>query len=125
MALMRGDLSLRNGGPGLSPSSGPPASRSRTGVSDDVCEVVVSEVEAVVGQLQRSPCGLLAAEVAELAGYVVGQRPCAVLAREVVHRQQVVPGVEGARWRVGAAFAGVVVTLEPAAVVGLLDPWQV
>src|SRR2546425_12031971 len=120
MALMRGDLPLRNGGPGLSPSSGPPASRSRTGVSDDVCEVVVSESESVVGQLQRSPCGLLAAEVADLAGYVIGQRPRAVPACEVVDRQQVVPGVEDARWRVGAAGPGVVVALEPAAVVGLL-----
>jgi len=45
-----------------------------TGVLDDACEVVDSEVESVVGQLQRSPSGLLAAEVAELAGYVVAER---------------------------------------------------
>src|SRR5262249_50798275 len=97
----------------------------RTGVVDDVCVVVEPEVESVVGQFQRSPRGLLAAEVADLAGYVVAQRPRAVLAGEVVYRQQVVPGVEGARWRVGTAGPGVVVALEPAAVVGLLDPWQV
>src|SRR5215469_1167875 len=100
------------GGPGLSANPGPPASVLRTGVPDDVCEVVEPEVESVIGQFQRSPCGLLAAEVA-------------VLAREVLHRQQVEPGVEGARWRVGAARPGVVVAVKPAAVVGLLDPWQV
>src|SRR5215469_8496353 len=113
------------GGPGLSANPGPPAFVSRTGVPDDVCEVVVPEVESVIGQFQRSPCGLLAAEVAELAGNVIGQRPCAVLAGEVLHRQQVEPGVEGARRRVGAARSGVVVAVKPAAVVGLLDPWQV
>ena len=94
----------RAGGPGLSINPGPPGFLLLTGVLDDACEVVVSEVESVVGQLQRSPCGLLAAEVADLAGYVIGQRPCAVPAREVVYRQQVEPGVEGARWRVGAAL---------------------
>ena len=96
-----------------------------TGVLDDACEVVDSEVESVVGQLQRSPSGFLAAEVAELAGYVIAERPRAVPAREVVYRQQVEPGVESARWRVGAALPGVVVAFEPAAVVSLLDPWQV
>jgi len=76
-------------------------------------------------KLQGPPGGLFAAEVAELAGYVVGQCPGAVLAGEVIDRQQVEPGIERARWRVGAADPGVVVTGEPAAVVGLLDPGQV
>ena len=38
------------------------------------------------------PGRLLATEVAELAGYVVGQRPRAALAGEVVHRQQAPTG---------------------------------
>jgi len=44
----------------------------------------------------RGPSGLLAAEVAELAGYVVAQRPRAALAGEIGHRQQV---PTGRRWR--------------------------
>ena len=71
----------------MSINPGPPAFLLSTGVLDDVCEVVVSEVESVVGQLQRSPSGLFAAEVADLAGYVIGERPRAVPACEVVHRQ--------------------------------------
>ena len=39
--------------------------------------------------------------------------------------EQVVPGVEGVRWRVGAARARVVVAGEPPAIVGLLDPRKV
>ena len=53
--------------------------RSWTGAGDDVGEVVVPVVESVVGQLQRPPGGLFAAEVAELAGYVVGQRTRAAM----------------------------------------------
>src|SRR5215468_6487763 len=51
--------------------------RSWTGVGDDVGEVVVSEVESVVGQLQAacSPPKLLSWP----AGHVVGQRPRAAL----------------------------------------------
>src|SRR5262249_9671995 len=60
----------------------PPAAN---GVADDVGEVVVPVAESVVGQLQRPPGGLLAAEVAELAGDVVAQSPRAVATGEVLY----------------------------------------
>src|SRR6266487_145966 len=96
------------------------------GVLYDPCEVVVSQVEAVVGQLERAPAGLLTAEVADLPGHVIGERPGAAAPGEPArHPQQVVPGIERTRRRVGTARPGVVVAGQPAAIVGLLDSRQV
>src|SRR5207245_10130513 len=85
------------------------------------------KVEPVASELGRHTAGLLATKVAELARYVVVQRPGAPLTSKAVRwwPEQVVPVVEGFRWLVGAARARVVVAGEPPVIVGLFDPRQV
>src|SRR5215469_6415873 len=74
---------------------------------------------------QRSPGGLFAAEVADLVGQVVAQRPGAATA-QARHAGQVDPRVEGRAYRrVGAVLAGVVVAGLVHRGVGLLDAGQV
>src|SRR6267154_230612 len=88
-------------------------------------EVVDARVEAVVGDQQWSPGRLFAAEVGDLVGQVVAQRPGAVTP-EARHAGQVDPRVEGSAYGwVGAVLAGVVVAALQHGGVGLLDAGQV